>query len=613
MGRSRRAPRVLRAGMMALLLSLVAGGRAQSVKERAWADSVLVELAAHKQDDAHRAADLARRALRVLQSAGDPCQALHLRSLLANYLDRLGAVDSAAALFLDDRFSRIDGCPAPVQKDYYRFLTNVQLSLGEFARVDSVCQLVYGRAHAGVLAGTDLSEVRCNHGIAVASMGRLDEAMDLFRAAYEDARAHASSENLRQSLLNMATINALQGDLQAARTNYEEVLALLRHGGFSDHLVRCYQNLGGIHKSLGELDKAIAYQDSAIALARTSGYLHGEADATRGLAEILRERAPRNEAYDMLQRYLVLHDSILDSDRVKAVAEMREKYETEKKERDNQALRAANLEAALRQEQLRRTRNIYLSAGLFTLLGAVGLWSRLRYVHRSRAAIRKEKEISEGLLHNILPEEVAAELKQKGYADVKEFDVATILFSDFKGFTAMSERLTAAELVAEIDHCFKAFDAIMETYRIEKIKTIGDAYMAAGGLPIPEHGGPVAVVRAALAMQAFMAGYKARRQAEGRLFFEMRVGLHSGPVIAGIVGVKKFAYDIWGDAVNTASRMESSGEPGRVNISRGTYDLVKDEPGLVFTPRGLVEAKGKGTMEMWLVELAAGTEVGTGQ
>ncbi|MBK9176637.1 MAG: tetratricopeptide repeat protein [Flavobacteriales bacterium] len=594
-----------RAGLLVLLVLHAPFTRAQANAEQAWADSVLTELAEHKQDDARRAADLARRAAHLLERAGDSCKVLHIRSLLANYLDRLGAVDSAAALFLDDRFARIATCPARVQKDYYRFLTNVQLSLGEFGRVDSVCKLAYDQAVSGPLLGTDLSEVRCNHGIAVASMGRLEDAMELFRGAYEEALRHESNENVIQALLNIATIHAMTGELQAARGNYEEVLLLLRKGGFTDRLVSCYQNLGSIHKDLGNLDKAIAYQDSAIALARSSGFMQGEADATKGLAYVLRARSTRNEAFDKLERYLKLYEEILNSDRIKAVTEMREKYETEKKERDNQELRAANLEAALRQERLRRTRNIYLSSGLFVLVGAVGLWSRLRYVHRSRTAIQKEKDISEGLLHNILPEEVAAELKQKGYADVKEFEVATILFSDFKGFTSMSEKLTAAELVAEIDHCFKGFDAIMEEYRIEKIKTIGDAYMAAGGLPVPAHGQPLDVVRAALDMQDFMTDYKGRRQAEGRLFFEMRLGLHTGPVIAGIVGVKKFAYDIWGDTVNTASRMESSGATGRVNISRSTYELIKDEPGLIFTARGLIDAKGKGEMEMWFVERAA--------
>ena len=596
---------VARTAILILFVCFAASLFAQSKAELRWADSVLTALAGNKQADAHRAAELARRASQLLDRAGGSCKALHIRSLLANYLDRLGAVDSAAALFLDDRFARIASCPAQVQKDYYRFLTNVQLSLGEFARVDSVCKLAYDQARSGTLKGTDLSEVRCNHGIAVASMGRLDEAMMLFKGAYEEARGHGSRENMIQAMLNMATIHAMTGELQAARRNYEDVLALLRQGGSTDRLVSCYQNLGGIHKDLGDLDKAIAYQDSAIALARASGFMQGEADATKGLAYVLRTRTPRNDAFDQLERYLKLHDSILDSDRIKAVTEMREKYETEKKERDNQELRAANLEAALRQAKLQRTRNIYLSIGIMVLISAIGLWSRLRYVHRSRAAIQKEKDISEGLLHNILPEEVAAELKQKGYADVKEFEVATILFSDFRGFTSMSEKLTAAELVAESDHCFKGFDAIMEKYRIEKIKTIGDAYMAAGGLPVPAHGQPIDVVNAALDMQDFMSVYKAQRQAEGRLFFEMRLGLHTGPVIAGIVGVKKFAYDIWGDTVNTASRMESSGATGRVNISRATYDLIKDAPGLTFTPRGQVEAKGKGEMEMWFAERAA--------
>ena len=596
---------LLRAGLLALFVASACPGTAQGSRELAWADSVLEQLAGHKQDDARRAAELARKASPWLERGPDACKVLHIRALLANYLDRLGAVDSAAALFLDDRFARIGTCPANVQKDYFRFLTNVQLSLGEFVRVDSVCVLAYGLAKAGPLKGLDLSELRCNHGIAMASMGRMDAAMGLFRSAYEDARSHASTENMTQALANIATIHALSGDRDAARRTYEEVRDLLRVAGFSDRLVRCYQNLGSIHKDLGNLETAIAYQDSAIALARSSGFLEGEAAATQGLAQILRDRTPKNEAYDQLDRYLLLHDSILSSDRIKAVAEMREKYETERKERENVALRAENLEAALRQEQLRRTRNIYLSVGIIVLLGAIALWSRLRFVHRSRAAIRKEKDISEGLLHNILPEEVAAELKQKGYADVKEFEVATILFSDFKGFTTLSEKLTAAELVAEIDHCFKGFDGIMERHGIEKIKTIGDAYMAAGGLPEPRHGHPADVVRAALDMQDFMSDYKAQRVAEGRLYFEMRLGLHSGPVIAGIVGVKKFAYDIWGDTVNTASRMESSGAPGRVNISQATYERVRDEPGLRFIPRGEVEAKGKGRMEMWFVERAA--------
>ena len=145
---------------------------------------------------------------------------------------------------------------------------------------------------------------------------------------------------------------------------------------------------------------------------------------------------------------------------------------------------------------------------------------------------------------------------------------------------------------------------IMEAHNIEKIKTIGDAYMAAGGLPDAQKGGPVQAVYAALEMTEFMRAYQAQRIAEGRLYFVMRTGLHTGPVIAGIVGVKKYAYDIWGDTVNVANRMETTGEIGKVNISQTTYDMIKDEQGLRFTPRGALDAKGKGKLNMYFVERA---------
>ncbi len=214
--------------------------------------------------------------------------------------------------------------------------------------------------------------------------------------------------------------------------------------------------------------------------------------------------------------------------------------------------------------------------------------------------IEKEKQISENLLLNILPEEVAEELKQKGSADAKQFDDVTVLFTDFKDFTKLSERMSARELVEEIHTCFMAFDGIMEKFGIEKIKTIGDSYMCAGGLPVANQTHPVDVVNAGLEIQKFIAKRMDERIAQNKEPFNIRIGIHTGPVVAGIVGVKKFAYDIWGDTVNTASRMESSGEAGKVNISQSTYQLVKDH--FVCTPRGMVMAKGKGEMEMYFVE-----------
>ena len=227
-------------------------------------------------------------------------------------------------------------------------------------------------------------------------------------------------------------------------------------------------------------------------------------------------------------------------------------------------------------------------------------------VQERTAELRTEKERSDALLLNILPAEVAEELKQQGSAEARHFDHASVLFTDFKGFTTMAASVDPTELLQELNTCFKAFDGIIERHGVEKIKTIGDSYMCAAGLPDPGRSSAVDVVHAALEMQRFMAQRRAERTALGHPSFEMRVGIHTGPVVAGIVGVKKFQYDIWGDTVNTASRMESHSEVGEVNISRDTFEQVKGTPGLRFTPRGFLEVKGKGAMEMFFVEVPHG-------
>lgn len=205
--------------------------------------------------------------------------------------------------------------------------------------------------------------------------------------------------------------------------------------------------------------------------------------------------------------------------------------------------------------------------------------------------LKSEKKKSDDLLLNILPEEVADELKEKGMAEAKQYNHVSVLFTDFVNFTGISEQMSPKELVKEIHENFTAFDAIIEKHGLEKIKTIGDAYLAVCGLPIENEMHAIQVIRAAIDIRTYMANKAGK--------FQIRIGVNSGPVIAGIVGVKKYAYDIWGDCVNTAARMEQNSVAGKINISGATYDLIKNDFECEY--RGKVAAKNKGEIDMYFV------------
>lgn len=208
----------------------------------------------------------------------------------------------------------------------------------------------------------------------------------------------------------------------------------------------------------------------------------------------------------------------------------------------------------------------------------------------------------EELVLNILPKEVAKEIEKNGSATPKHYDLVTVFFADIKGFSQHAERLNPVDLLEELNYYYSAFDLIIEEHGVEKIKTIGDAYMAAGGVPVQNITNPYDTVKGAFAILDFIEKTAALRIEQGKLPFEFRIGIHSGSVIAGIVGLKKFAYDIWGDTVNIASRMEENGTIGKINISQATYDLLKENPEFSFISRGKIEAKGKGLLEMFYVE-----------
>jgi adenylate cyclase len=212
----------------------------------------------------------------------------------------------------------------------------------------------------------------------------------------------------------------------------------------------------------------------------------------------------------------------------------------------------------------------------------------------------KEKEKSETLLSNVLPKNTAAEIMAKGKATKTKYNFVTVLFSDIQGFTKIAEEMNPEVLIDELDKFFFHFDSVVEKYGIEKIKTIGDAYMCAGGIPEKNRTNPVEVILAALEMQQYMHRLKANSEIAGMKYWDIRIGIHTGTVIAGVVGQKKLSYDIWGDTVNTASRMESSGDAGKINISGTTYEFVKEF--FVCEYRGKMPVKYKGELDMYFVE-----------
>jgi len=227
-------------------------------------------------------------------------------------------------------------------------------------------------------------------------------------------------------------------------------------------------------------------------------------------------------------------------------------------------------------------------------------WAKSKQIEKQREELKSDKEKIDKLLLNILPEPVARELKDQGYVKPVLYNSVTIVFTDFVGFTKIAETLTPDQLVKELDEAFSRFDRIMDKYGLEKLKTIGDSYMYAGGVPVVNHTHEIDAVLGALEIQSFIGKMNAKKKCEDRPIFEIRIGINTGPLMAGVVGTKKFVYDVWGDSVNLASRMESSGERGQVNISESTYQRIKDF--FETEHRGQIIAKNKGAVNMYFVK-----------
>lgn len=386
----------------------------------------------------------------------------------------------------------------------------------------------------------------------------------------------------------------LQGKNDLALENYEKALTIAREAGSQSNEALTLMNMGSLKARMGKYREARTYFQQALAIAEATGSYPDISDNYRQLASLDSTMGDYASALANYKKYVSARDTLFNQDRAKKLTRVSMQYNFDKKETAARLEQEKKDALATREAQRQRLiRNILLTGAIILLIFAIVFFTQ-------RNTIAKGKKRSDNLLLNILPAETAAELKETGKAEAKNFDQVTVLFTDFKNFTSLSEKLTARELVAEINHCYSAFDKIITRHGIEKIKTIGDSYMCAGGLPVPNDTNALTTVTAALELRDFMRAENARRQAEGKTYFEIRIGCNTGPVVAGIVGIKKYSYDIWGDTVNTASRMESASETGKVNISGSTYNEVKNH--FRCTYRGKIPAKGKGDVDMYFVE-----------
>jgi len=381
------------------------------------------------------------------------------------------------------------------------------------------------------------------------------------------------------------------GRNEEAEKNIQQAIQALEKVEDYSPICEFLNGMSDIYTEKNEDSTAIEFASLSRDLAKTYGFKNETREANLRLAQIYEKTGNIPEAYKFHKEYILYKDSVLNVSTAQNMAGLRADYEVAQKQVE------VDLLSAQRENQQLVVISIAVASFLICLL-AFGLYRRNRFIKRTSALIEKEKNRSEHLLLNILPEETARELKKNGKVRAKKFESVTVLFADFKRFTLLAENLPPERLIKTIDYYFSQFDKIMEKYDIEKIKTIGDSYMAASGLPFPNKDHAYKILMAAFEITQFVKETK-----ENSLFddanFEVRVGLNSGPVVAGVVGTKKFAYDIWGDTVNIAARMESHSEVGKINISENTYDLIKDKCKCEY--RGEIEVKNGRILKMYYV------------
>jgi len=391
--------------------------------------------------------------------------------------------------------------------------------------------------------------------------GDYQQALNFQQRAYDNAISKDSKIEMADALVGMGTVYQLQKAYQNSINRFEQSEKIATDIGANLQLRDSYEGLALANASLQRYGKAYDYQSKVVAI----------------------KEEIKSEEYD------------------EKIGNLRFQFDLENKEKEIALL---NKDNAFKESEIKRAstfRNFLFALAGLLLVIIGGIYYQYRFTKKANKLLAEERNRSEEILLNILPKDTADELKANGFVKAQKFDQVSILFIDFKEFTKVAEKISAEELVKSVDYFFKNFDHIIDKFRLEKIKTIGDSYMCAGGLPAKNSTHAHDVVMAALHLFEFINATE-KNPPEGIHPFKVRMGINTGPVVAGVVGTKKFQYDVWGQSVNIASRMETGSIPGKINISENTYLIVKDR--IKSTYRGEIEVKNGGKMKMYFVDEA---------
>ncbi len=402
---------------------------------------------------------------------------------------------------------------------------------------------VYNSLGALYLKQNNFSLAHKNYNLALGYGKRTNSRLNMVRSLVGEAKVFAAEKNYKEAIGIYKQAEKIATELNAA-LEFEEL----------------YEQLGNAYATTGDFGNAFKYQ----------------------------------------KLFTKIKDSLYNIEADKKVATLQFDFDLEKKQNEINLL---TKDKSIQELQLNRQKTFKNALGIVLAMIVVIvfiLYRGYRNKAKTNKILDKKNSEIENLLLNILPAEVAAELQLTGKATPRTHELASVMFTDFKGFTAIADNMSPQRLVEELNNCFIDFDNIIEKYGLEKIKTIGDSYMCAGGITTSDKTHVFNLVKASLEIQEYVYRENLRRKENDQALWEIRIGIHVGPLVAGVVGKKKYAFDIWGSTVNIASRMESSGMPGQVNISSTTYELIKEKYACVY--RGKIYAKNIGEIDMYFID-----------